>query len=184
MKGISNRGVTKISKFLKTLAEFFGYGGVETISEFGYAPAHKTGHKIRTFFELRDRSDFQNVLSLLAIYEKREIEKREQVVLHFDTEANKIPDIFLFLFACHFKIQEKVTAKYEEFKAQKKSVLVCSYPTFRGLEHPKTTVVIDCDIYYVQHYLVETFARCTSDLCVVVLQKCLNYDKSNNRMEN
>ena len=181
VKGISNRGVKKISKFLKTLAEFFGYGGVETISEFGYAPAHKTGHKIRTkkpaFFELRDRSDFQNVLSLLAVYEKREIEKREQVVLHFDTEANKIPDIFLFLFACHFKIQEKVTAKYEEFKAQKKSVLVCSYPTFRGLEHPKTTVVIDCDIYYVQHYLVETFGRCTSDLCVVVSQNASTMTK-------
>ena len=25
-------------------------------------------------------------------------------------------------------------------------------------------------MYYVQHYLVETLARCTSDLCVVVLQ--------------
>ena len=91
-------------------------------------------------------------------------------MLHFDTEANKIPDIFLLPFARHFKIQEKITTKYEEFKAQKKSVLVCSYPTFRGLEHPKVTVVIDCDIYYVQHYLVETLNRCTSDLCVVVLQ--------------
>ena len=92
-------------------------------------------------------------------------------MLHFDTEANEVPNVFRFLFACHFKIQEKVTTKYEEFKAQKKPILVCSYPTFRGLEHPKVTVVIDCDIYYVQHYLVETLARCTSDLYVVVLQK-------------
>ena len=38
------------------------------------------------------------------------------------------------------------------------------------MEHPKVTVVIDRDIYYVQHYLVEALARCTSDLCVVVLQ--------------
>ena len=38
------------------------------------------------------------------------------------------------------------------------------------MEHPKVTVVIDRDIYYVQHYLVETIAGCTSDLCVVVLQ--------------
>ena len=175
VKGISSRGVTKISKLLMSVAEVFGYGGVKTISEFGYAPAVKTGHKIRTkkpvFFELGDKSDFQKALSLLAVFEKREIERREQVVLHFDTEANKIPDIFLFPFACHFKIQEKLTTKYEEFKAQKKSILVCSYPTFRGLEHPKITVVIDCDIYYVQHYLVETLARCTSDLCIVVLQK-------------
>ena len=115
VKGISSRGVTKISKLLMSVAEVFGYGGVKTISEFGYAPAVKTGHKIRTkkpvFFELGDKSDFQKALSLLAVFEKREIERREQVVLHFDTEANKIPDIFLFLFACHFKIQEKVTAK-------------------------------------------------------------------------
>ena len=173
VKGISNRGVTKISKFLMTVAGVFGYGGVKT-SEFGYAPAGKTGHKIRTkkpdFFELGDKSDFQKALSLLAVFEKREIERREQVVLHFDTEANKIPNILLFPFACHFKIQEKLTTKYEEFKVQKKSILVCSYPTFRGLEHPKITVVIDCDIYYVQHYLVETLARCTSDLCIVILQ--------------
>ena len=31
-------------------------------------------------------------------------------------------------------------------------------------------VVTDCDIYYVQHYLVEALATCISDLCVVVLQ--------------
>ena len=175
VKNIENRGVTKISKFLETAAGLFGFGGVKTISEFRFAPAEKTGHKIGTkkpaFFELGNRSDFQKVLSLLAIFEEREIEKSEQVVLHFDTEANEIPNVFRFLFACHFKIQEKVTTKYEEFKTQKKPILVCSYPTFRGLEHPKVTVVIDCDIYYVQHYLVETLARCTSDLCVVVLQK-------------
>ena len=77
--------------------------------------------------------------------------------------------MFFFIFAQHFKIQEKIK-KYEEFKSLKKSVLVYSYPTFRVLEHPKIMVVIDCDIYYVQHYLVEALARCTTDLCVVVLQ--------------
>ena len=149
-------------------------GGVKTISEFLFAAAEKTGHKISsekpTFFELGDKSDFQKVLSLIAIFEEREIERSEQVVLHFDTGSNEIPDSFFFIFAQHFKIQDKITKKYEEFKSLKKSVLVCSYPTFRGLEHPKVTVVIDRDIYYVQHYLVETLARCTTDLCVVVLQ--------------
>ena len=170
-----SRSVTKKNKFLETAAGLFDFRAVKTISEFRFAPVEKTGHKIGTkkpaFFELGNRSDFQKVLSLLAIFEEREIEKSEQVVLHFDTEANEVPNVFRFLFACHFEIQEKVTTKYAEFKAQKKPILVCSYPTFRGLEHPKVTVVIDCDIYYVQHYLVETLARCTSDLCVVVLQK-------------
>ena len=149
-------------------------GGVKTISEFRFAAADKTGHKIRskkpTFFELGARSDFQKVISLTAIFEEREIDRSEQVVHHFDTGSNEIPDIFFFTFAHHFKIQDKVTKKYEEFKSPEKSILVCSHPTFRGLEHPKITVVIERDIYYVQHYLVEALARCTSDLCVVVLQ--------------
>ena len=171
---IGNRGVSMLSRFLKALAEFFGYEGIKTISTFRFAPVDKTGHKISTkkpdFFELGDKSEFQKVLSLVAIFEKREIERSEQVVLHFDTVANQIPEIFLFLFARHFKILEKLTAKYKDFKAPKKSVLVCGYPAFRGLEHPKITVVIDRDIYFVQHYLVELLARCTSDLCVVVLK--------------
>ena len=149
-------------------------GGVKTISEFRFAAADKTGHKIRskkpTFFELGARSNFQKVISLIAIFEEREIDRSEQVVHHFDTGSNEIPDIFFFTFAHHFKIQDKVTKKYEEFKSPEKSILVCSHPTFRGLEHPKITVVIERDIYYVQHYLVEALARCTSDLCVVVLQ--------------
>ena len=91
-------------------------------------------------------------------------------MLHFDTGTKEIPDIFLFPFTHHFNMKEKVKNKYEDFTSTKNSILVCSYPTFRGLEHPKITVVIDRDIYYVQHYLVETLARCTSDLYVVVLQ--------------
>ena len=87
-------------------------------------------------------------------------------------------------FARHFQIQEKVTTKYEEFKAQKKSILVCSYPNFRGLEHPKVTVVIDCDIYHVQHFLVETLARCTSDLCIVVLRNTSTMTKVTTEWKN
>ena len=56
-------------------------------------------------------------------------------------------------------------------QSPEKSIVVCSYPTFRGLEHPNFTVVIDRDIYYEQHYLVQTLVRCTTDLYIVVLQK-------------
>ena len=143
-------------------------------SKFLYAKADKTGHKISSrkpaFFEVGNRSDFQKILSLIAIFEERKITKGEHVVLHFDIATSEIPDIFLFAFTHHFDMKEKVTNKYEEFKSKKKSILVCSYPSFRGLEHPKITVVIDRDINYVQHYLVEALARCTTDLYVVVLQ--------------
>ena len=148
--------------------------GVKTITKFLFEAADETAHKISTkkpaFFELWKRSDFEKLLSLIAIFEERKIKRGDHVVLHFDSGTKEIPDIFLFAFEHHFNIKEKITNKYEDFTSTEKSILVCSYPTFRGLEHAKITVVIDRDIYYVQHYLVETLARCTSDLYVVVLQ--------------
>ena len=149
--------------------------GARITSEFLFAAVDKTGHKISskkpTLFELGGKSHFQKIQSLIAIFQKRQIQKSKQVILHFDTGVNEIPGNLFFTFEHHFQIQGKVTKNYKEFKSQKKTVLVCSYPNFRGLEHPKITVIIDCDVYYVQHYLVETLSRCTSDLCVVVLQK-------------
>ena len=149
-------------------------GGVKTITKFLFEAADETAHKISSekpaFFELWKRSDFEKIISLIAIFEERNIKRGDHVVLHFDTGTKEIPDIFLFPFTHHFNMKEKVKNKYEDFTSTKNSILVCSYPTFRGLEHPKITVVIDRDIYYVQHYLVETLARCTSDLYVVVLQ--------------
>ena len=149
-------------------------GGVQTITKFLFEAADETAHKISSkkpaFFELWKKSDFEKIISLIAIFEKRNIKRGNHVVLHFDTGSNDIPGIILFPFTHHFNMKEKVKNKYEDFTSTKNSILVCSYPTFRGLEHPKITVVIDQDIYYVQHYLVETLARCTSDLYIVVLQ--------------
>ena len=151
-----------------------GNKGVRTISEFLFASADRTGHKIiskkQALFELGEKSNFQKIQSLIAKFHKRQIQKSKQVVLHFDTGDNEIPDNILFTFEHHFQIQRQVTKSYKEFKSQKSTVLVCNYPILRGLEHPKIMVIIDCDLYYVQHYLVETLGRCTSDLCVVVLQ--------------
>ena len=150
-------------------------------SKFLFTKSDKTGHKISSrkpaLFEVGNGSDFQKILSLIAIFEERKITRSEHVVLHFDTATNGIPDIFLFAFAHHFNIKEKVTNKYKEFKSKEKSILVCSYPSFRGLEHPKITVVIDRDIQYVQHYLVEALVRCTTDLYIVVLQKSFTMNK-------
>lgn len=75
-----------------------------------------------------------------------------------------------FLLLYHFKIQEQETSNYEAFKSRKRSHLVCSYRIFRGLENPKIKVIVDRDIYWVQHYLVQALARYTSNFCVKVLQ--------------
>ena len=87
-------------------------------------------------------------------------------MLHFNTEPNAIPSTLQFVFDHHFD-NKMETTNFKEFESNKR-VLVCSYPTFRGLEYPRITVLIDCDIYFQQHYLVEMLARCTSKLSVVI----------------
>ena len=133
---------------------------------FQFAAASKTEHKIRSkkpaFFEVGTKSDFQKVLSLIAIFKHREINKGKHVVLHFDSATNEIPNILLFPIAHHFDKKEKLTNNYKELISREKSVLVCNYCILTGLKHPKITVVIDLDMYYVQHRLVEAFVRCTT----------------------
>ena len=160
----------------------------KTITSFLYEKVDKTGHKINTkkpvLWKVGDKSDFEKVVSLVAIFEERQLKRGEHVVLHFDIATNAIPDTFHFVFKHHFKIEEKITNNYKAFKSREKSILICSYPSFRGLEHPKITVVIDGDINYVKHYLVETLARCTTDLCIVVLQNSSTLKKITREWKN
>ena len=149
-------------------------GGSITVSNFEYAVVDRTGHKISTqrpiLFELGDKEEFDKILSLLAIFEKLLRSSNKHVVLHFNTEPNAIPSSLLFVLKHHFNKHEKVTTIYDEFASSKDAILASSYPTFRGLEYPLITVLIDRDIHFVQHYLVEILARCTSKLNVVVLK--------------
>ena len=148
-------------------------GGKRTVSNFVYAEVDKTGHQINTerpvLYELGDKEDFGKNLAVVAIFERLLEFRRKHVVLHFDTGSNAIPSAFRFAFDHHFKTYKIITS-YKEFESSGKSILVCSYPAFRGLEYPRITVLIDRDIYFLQHYLVETLARCTSELCIVIVQ--------------
>ena len=107
---------------------------------------------------------------MIAIFENLDVYNKDHVVLHFDTVNNGIPRNLQFIFEYHFDIHEKVTNNYQEFALPNRSILVCSYLTFRGLEHPEITIIVDRDIYFLQHYLVESLSRCTSKLTIVVLQ--------------
>ena len=107
---------------------------------------------------------------MIAIFENLDVYNKDHVVLHFDTVNNGIPRNLQFIFEYHFDIHEKVTNNYQEFALPNRSILVCSYLTFRGLEHPDITIIVDRDIYFLQHYLVESLSRCTSKLTIVVLQ--------------
>ena len=161
--------------------EKMGNGGYKTVTKFAYASANETGHKISsqkpTLFQLEKRNEFQKVLSLIAIFENLDIRNKDHVVLHFDTVNDGIPRNLQLIFEHHFGIHENVTNNYQEFALSNRSILVCSYLKFRGLEHPEITIILDRDIYFLQHYLVESLARCTSKLTVVVTQNSTTLTK-------
>ena len=166
-------GIDEAQAITGSFAEI-GSGGSKTVTKFIYATADETGHNINSkrpkLFELAERSDFQKILSLIAIFETLHVRSKRHVLLHFDPLNDEIPSTLQFIFENHFGMREKVTNHYQEFALSNKSILVCSYLTFRGLEHSKITVVIDRDIYFLQHYLVESLSRCTSKLTIIVLQ--------------
>ena len=156
-------------------------GGDETVSKFTHAAADKIGHKISSkrpgLFELEGRNEFQKVLSLIAIFEKMCLQSKEHVVLHFDTVNNEVPSTLQFIFEHHFGMHKIITNNYKDFISSEKQVLVCSYLTFRGLQHSNIVIFIDRDIYFLQHYLVETLSRCTTELNIVALKNSMALTK-------
>ena len=93
----------------------------------------------------------------------------KHVILHFDPSTNGIPELLAATFQ-YLRIKDQTTNNYQDFKVSK-SILVCYFRVFRGLEHSNVTVYIDQDMYNMQHYLVEVMARCTNKLSIVVLQR-------------
>ena len=154
------------------------------VNRFTYKPSKGTGHKIHVrlpeLLEVTfDATEFQKALSLKVAFDKLNISNsntnNKHVVLHFsDTRTNEIPKLFEMVFRFLEK-SDHVTSKYQEFKthATGRSILVCNFRAFRGLENQTVTIVVDRDIYSLQHYLVEAMARCTSKLAVVVLERSL-----------
>ena len=148
-------------------------GGSSPESKFGYALVDRIGHRISAskpvLFELGDTNEFYKYLSLAVIFKKVLASSSKLVVLHFHAETDVIPNALCFVFE-HLKIQERITTKYKEFESSAECILVCSFAAFRGLEYPRIFVLIDRDMYFLQHYLVETFARCAMELFIVVLK--------------
>ena len=180
LKGQSSEKSPKFHMGLDEAQAFIGLPQVNDtdgngiVSSFSHAVVTKTGHKINTakpvLFELADMEEFKKDLSLIVIFKKILKVYNKHVVLHFNTEPNAIPSALRFAVNHYSKTPKKIITEYQEFQKSKESVLVCSYPKFRGLEHPIITILIDRDIYYQQHYLIEMITRCTSELYVVVLQ--------------
>ena len=121
-----------------------------------------------------ENHSFEKFLVLTILFKTLKIKKsnsnNKHVILHFDTSSDEIPKLFTPVME-YLKIRPRVTNNYKDFKCKSKSILVCSFRVLRGLEHSNVTIVIDQDLYSVQHYLVEAMARCSSKLNIVVLKK-------------
>ena len=105
------------------------------------------------------------------------LQSKEHVVLHFNTVNNEVPSTLQFIFEHHFGMHKIITNNYKDFISSEKQVLLCSYLTFRGLQHSNIVIFIDRDIYFLQHYLIETLSRCTTELNIVVLKNSMALTK-------
>ena len=157
-------------------------------NRFEYDKATDIGHggqsKLPILFELcRYDNEFQKIISLTAIFENLRIARCnaniKHVLLHFNVD-DETPRLAIKLLDLkhNTKVTNKLTNSYEDFKddSLEKYIFVGNFRTFRGLEHSKITIIIDRDIYSLQHFLVECIARCTTYLNIVLLgaNKTLN----------
>ena len=124
-------------------------------------------------FEGTRKGSFEQLCALTCTFNELNIDRsnlnNKHVILHFDSSTNQSPELLKPVLQ-HLKIQSKVTNNYKDPKGSK-SILVCYFPVFRGLEYSNVTVYIDQDMYNMQHYLVEVIARCTNKLSIVVLRR-------------
>ena len=168
-----------LAKFLRGSKD----NGNKIVNSFTYIPSKDTGHFIKTYnpkvFEMVGANThdytFEKLFVMNYVLKDLNILKsnsnNRHVILHFNTKNDEIAKCLAFVFQFH-KRGIKVTTNYEDFKYDhEKSVFVCNFSSFRGLEHSNIVIAIDHDIYCVQHYLVEAMARCTNNLAVVVLEK-------------
>ena len=152
------------------------------VNQYRYVESTDIGHNISSsdnpeVFEvdLQDtgKAFFEKLCALKCTFQELNLHKsnsnNKHVILHFDPSTNGIPELLTAAFQ-HLKIKDQVTNSYQDFKVSK-SILVCYFRVFRGLEHSNVTVYIDQDMYNMQHYLVEVMARCTNKLSIVVLQR-------------
>ena len=174
------------------LDEAFGFAGIprasrddwnRIVNRFRYIPSKGIGHNVKSqcpkLFEVdyanTEKQSFENFCALTRTFKELKLKNcnsnSKHVILHFDTSNNETP-ILLAPVIEYLKIDHKVTDNYGDFKYEEsKSILVCNFRLFRGMEHSNVTIIIDRDIYNIPHYLVETMARCTTKLNIVVLQK-------------
>ena len=173
------------------LDEAFGFAGIpiaskdrknKIVNRFRYIASTGIGHNIRShypkLFEVdygnTENHAFEKFLALSYTFKELNIKNsnsnNKHVILHFDTSTNETPRPLACVIE-YLGLSPRVTNNYRDFRYNKgKSILVCSFRLFTGLENSNVTIVINQNIYSLQHYLVEAMARCTNKLNIVELE--------------
>ena len=157
-------------------------------NSFKYEKAAHVGHRVESalpiVFELCSYdNEFQKILSLAAVFKNLNIDSStancKHVLLHFNVN-NDISWLGFKLFDLKYntEVTNKVTNSYNDFKenASCKYIFVGNFRTIRGLEHSRITILVDRNIYSLQHYLAECIARCTTYLSAILLGNHSNLD--------
>ena len=93
---------------------------------------------------------------------------KKLVILHFDMQ-NDFPQYFSEMFQLMGKAQN-VTNNYKEFiRDADKTILICNYRTFRGLENSRVLVVLESSLYHLKINVLECLSRAKLVLDVIVL---------------
>ena len=153
------------------------------VNRFRYIPSAGIGHNVNSCYPKLIEVNYSNVenyafekfWALIRTFEELKIKNstsnNKHVILHFDGSTDETPMLFAPVIE-YLKIGPKVTSNYRDFLYNKsKSIIICNFRIFRGIEHSNVTIIIDRDVYSMQHYLVEAMARCTTKLNIVIIEK-------------
>ena len=116
---------------------------------------------------------FENMISYAAVLDSLEIQKHRTVIIHFEQFHPRI------LTKALETLSIPVLDDVEKFMRSKDHpTLITNFQYVRGMEFENVIVVVDPDEYYLKQYLPEAITRCTTNLCLMLLE-----DKKKKRKE-
>ena len=110
-------------------------------------------------------SFFENMISYAAVLDSLEIQKRRTVIIHFEQLP---PTILVKAFEM---LSIPVLDDVEIFMSSKGNpALITNFQYIRGMEFENVIVLVDPDEYYLKQYFPEAITRCTTNLCLMLLE--------------
>ena len=152
-------------------------GELKIASSYAFCES-KIGHHIKSqnpklFLPHQFENFFDNMVSYAAVLDSLEIQKHRTVIIHFEQSSPIILTKALQM------LSVPVLDNVEAFMSSKDHpTLITNFQYIRGMEFENVVVVVDPDEYYLKQYFPEAITRCTSNLCLMLLE-----DKKKKRKE-